>query len=620
MTSNLLAQKNEIKKRLIEQAGRLWGYTNLDDVDPLVRLLLDAFAYEVSKVGQVINLSNNKILEQLTSLLVPNDAMLAIPAHGVMVALPLGDNIQLTTNNQFYYPNGLKATSKGKIQGDIFFSPIQDTSLFDGHVAYTIHRDTLKSFDEFGNYNYEFKTQPKHELIDGEVWLGIQINDFDQNLTGLRLYFDIEDQDEINDILSFNSLIQASVYQASSNSNTEVKTQHLPDYADKNLFTRTESDRIVESIIDSYKNRFLDFIDEEEKVTISAEAACKLPAELQDSFYPSDVEELPNNLIWVKLKFPPIFTRSILEKTKFITNCIVVANIKRNEYRHNFSRSGRVLPIGMEAGEYFLSVESLEDNKGNAYVPFTDNDKLISKEGTYKLYYGNLGGSNREQGLLTLERLIYNIREEGDSFSSLGIDTIATELTDIYERLDQIEKKIERKRKGNDLRENHYVLANPPEDSHSAVMFYWTVNAEFANFIPEGTELQQYRNTNLIKPGGLRLLTRTIGGRKMVQEQAMTHYLRHVTLSKERLISTSDIRFFVLQELHHLIDEVNISDGVDIAKDPKKGLVRCTDITLYPKPEVKLNEQEWQILIQGLSNQISRKAMPSMYHRIKLNK
>lgn len=616
MALNLLAQKNEIKKSLIEQTGRLWGYTDLNEVDPLVRLLLDAFAYEVSKVGQVITESNDKILEHLTSLLIPNDAMLSLPSHAILTALPSSVNTYISNKNQFYYPNGLRVTSKTKIQGDIFFTPVQETPLFDGHVAHLIHRGTMKCFNKFGGVQQEFKTLSREELTDGEVWLGIKVNDVAQDLTALQLYLDAAENN--SELLPFNSLIRAQLYRETSGAFHDLIVEVGSRKKERYDINSDEKDRIIEGVIDCYDHHFLSLSQHRDKQYTAAESTCQFPEILKERFHSADIEELDQQLIWLKLVFPPVYTRVVLEQITILINCVIVANIKSNYYQHNFSRSGRVLPIELNKGDYFFAIEVLNDSHNVSYSPSSAIDKLETKAGTYKMYHGNLTGSGREQGLLTLERLIYKIREEGDSFSALGIDTISTELADVHERLNAIEKKIERKREGSEIMENYYVLADPIEGSTTAFLHYWTVNAEYANGIPQGTELQQYRNTNLIKPGGLRLLTQTIGGRKMVQDQSLVHYLRHKTISKERLISTSDIRFFVLQELHHLIDDVEITAGVMIGKDPKKGIVRCTDIWLHPKETHALSNKEWQVIIQGLSRQISRKAMSGLQHRIKL--
>mgnify|MGYP003435556273 FL=1 len=78
--------KDAILGRMLNSAVDLWGVKQNDSLDPVVRLMMEAFATEIFKVQQNISLSNNHLVEHLARVLTPSKLTAVIPSQAIMQA------------------------------------------------------------------------------------------------------------------------------------------------------------------------------------------------------------------------------------------------------------------------------------------------------------------------------------------------------------------------------------------------------------------------------------------------------------------------------------------------------------------------------------------------------
>ena len=78
--------KESIKARMLQNATKLWGVKNVQALDPVVKLLIDAFSTEVFKANNEIQNVNGRILEKLARLLTPAKYTHPNPAHAIAFA------------------------------------------------------------------------------------------------------------------------------------------------------------------------------------------------------------------------------------------------------------------------------------------------------------------------------------------------------------------------------------------------------------------------------------------------------------------------------------------------------------------------------------------------------
>src|SRR5438045_3867038 len=89
MVSDLNNSKEIIKNRMIKHALNYWNIKNGDDLDPAVKLIMEALSTELYNLGNEIKDSQVRILEKISGLMAPDFLTCSNPAHAIMHALPV---------------------------------------------------------------------------------------------------------------------------------------------------------------------------------------------------------------------------------------------------------------------------------------------------------------------------------------------------------------------------------------------------------------------------------------------------------------------------------------------------------------------------------------------------
>ena len=66
-----IESKDSIKRRMIQNASKIWGYTDTQDIssfDPLVGMILGALADEINSISGEIHKSDSRIIQKLLDL------------------------------------------------------------------------------------------------------------------------------------------------------------------------------------------------------------------------------------------------------------------------------------------------------------------------------------------------------------------------------------------------------------------------------------------------------------------------------------------------------------------------------------------------------------------------
>lgn len=81
-----LFTKESIKARMFKQAATLYDIRNIDGMDPLIRLLIEALSGEIFKLSGDMHAIESRLLEKVASALTPHTALVAKPA--MLLLLP----------------------------------------------------------------------------------------------------------------------------------------------------------------------------------------------------------------------------------------------------------------------------------------------------------------------------------------------------------------------------------------------------------------------------------------------------------------------------------------------------------------------------------------------------
>ena len=142
--------KESIKARMLQNATKLWGVKNVQALDPVVKLLIDAFSTEVFKANNEIQNVNGRILEKLARLLTPAKYTHPNPAHAIAFAYPEEDKEILLDHSEFFIKKHLNSFKK--VQSDkqigIPFTPIDHIELVNAQTVLMLAGNTIYTIDE----------------------------------------------------------------------------------------------------------------------------------------------------------------------------------------------------------------------------------------------------------------------------------------------------------------------------------------------------------------------------------------------------------------------------------------------------------------------------------------
>src|SRR6476620_3106033 len=94
-------KKERIKDQMVSTAARLWGVEESEiehNFDPLALLLIEACAAELEKIGHTITESHTRLLDNLAEIILPQSLFGAIPASGILQAMPLDNSLEIDAN------------------------------------------------------------------------------------------------------------------------------------------------------------------------------------------------------------------------------------------------------------------------------------------------------------------------------------------------------------------------------------------------------------------------------------------------------------------------------------------------------------------------------------------
>src|ERR1700712_286071 len=111
--------KEAIKTRMLRIALTYWETRNTDELDPLVKFLMDALSAELYDVVNDIKNAEGRILEKLAHILAPDLLTAPLPAHAGMQVLPEGPSEFLTEEDHFYLTKKIASKPDGPPNTDV---------------------------------------------------------------------------------------------------------------------------------------------------------------------------------------------------------------------------------------------------------------------------------------------------------------------------------------------------------------------------------------------------------------------------------------------------------------------------------------------------------------------
>ena len=149
MISGLSNSKEVIRSRMLKHALNYWNIKNTEDLDPIVKLIMEALSAELYNLGNDLKDTEVRLLEKIANLLAPEFLTAANTAHAILHALPV-EPVEIMTNTTHFYTPRKVSSKQDEILDtsiDIFFTPVDNLQLHRIDISCMATRNSLFLYD-----------------------------------------------------------------------------------------------------------------------------------------------------------------------------------------------------------------------------------------------------------------------------------------------------------------------------------------------------------------------------------------------------------------------------------------------------------------------------------------
>jgi Type VI secretion system, TssF len=568
-----------IRTEMIREIARLWHYDESDlaveSFDPLVGMLLGAFATGLENVHHELNNSRSRVVQRLAQLLTPEVLTGPQPAHAMMKVGIIDPSFDVLPAHSF------STSMAGK---EFFFSSVGQYTLHNVKLNTIILQSRIRDMGAGGAPREYFMDQA---LPLDEAWIGLALNEDLEELSDLSLFFDWRNDSSrtthlsrLLDVRVFTEAEELQVVQGLVNKKT------FDGLADE-LGASARIDRIVQRQYDAHvlsvssRNRQTGQeipIQTQKKKYPEAVAAFVRPDELQRYF----VQEL----FWIKIKFPGSLSPETLSRMYLDLNAFPVVNRRSVNSVQELRALFNVFPIRAEEGDFFLDMIEIETPTGVKLANVQQFNRDNNNQ--YLLRQGGVARFDERDASEILSYLVDLLRDEGAMFMALGRGEIENDVEEIRKRLERINNVIKK-----DNFQNWFVSAKTTEKSGRLNIRYWTTKADAANNIAFGIKLVRERTNISFTDDQTILLTTTKGGQRALQGDDNLPVFKKAILTRGRAVTMEDYKAVCFAELGDKLKKVEISKGFTMGASQYQGLQRTLDINLIPNPAKSVSPEQW---------------------------
>ncbi|CAN5670719.1 type VI secretion system baseplate subunit TssF [soil metagenome] len=612
--------KELIKSRMLKHALNYWNIKNGEDLDPIVKLILEALSSELYNLSNEIKDTEVRILEKISNLLAPDFLTCPNTSHALMVAQPIEPYETLEGTDHFFTTRKISTKKDDTLDStiEIYFTPVNNVSLADVKVVSLATGGSLYLYDDNNNKLQAAHNNNKSYSDTNVLWIGLDSDEKVPGINNVSFCFDWKNPDPKLGQLNYQLLPLGKWYiknkEVAIKTGITYKTKAPGIEEDQNIFIDYNLLSLMENDIKHYYDHKFITIEDGPSKDIN-ELKAFFPEELRSQFTEGDLKKLNKKLLWIKVVFPVALPQESLDEVQVLTNCFPVMNRQLNDLKYRLRGGSNIIPLKTDGQDQFLAVKMLSDESHQYQsTPYRKTEEEIV--GTFTLRSGGVERFDVRNAKEFISYLLELLRSESSAFAVYGYDFIATILREMNQRIALMEQKT-KSLAATTSEIPHYIIAKPFEGFEMMYVDYWTTLAEGANNIRSGTKFQQLKSSK-IKEKSLCLLTTSIGGKNRLKPEERLNAFRYGLITRNRIVTKEDIRNFCHYELGSRINNIAVTKGIEMSVHPQQGFSRTIDIAITPSKSDKLDEKEWNLLCDQLKSKLEMRSGMSNNYRILL--
>lgn len=581
--------------------------------DPLVDLMMGALSSELEQVYGYLHDSENRILDRLIDVLLPEHQLMGRPAHGVAKVMANSEQAELTPYDQFFHYDP-RVRADDRLEKRIGFTPAIPIKVLKGKVTYlaTDHRLLSQSTGQ----EYILSGNSTDSEYVSKLFVGITVDQAVSRVEDLLIYLDCSIRGGGMQALNEERALLEAIRTANWNYNQHyvaIKNGLVTDQQTIEKAT-APAERMRLEVISLYEANFIQISG---PLLVPSSSDIKTLPEYLKRFLPLEVqerlilncEENNESLIWLEIEFSHFLKlENLLKKIQFHINSFPVINrCLLSKSNNTYFNQSAINAVKLDTDKTVAGIDSIHErnnvDKVYNFLPFSNfNDDSTH---SYTIRFGGLGSVdnyNTWKGMLAILNTARSSYKYEELLDTIGADLSVEEWDSLLTKADNIHSSTP-----------FYVILNVgnEEGGKRVVINYWEMDGTAANNIPSQTRLEHAER------GEITLISKTKGGfDKLNGKIQRRHRLKSLLVNRGRMVTLEDVRSFVIQYLNSESIKVRVKKGLMVDHRPGYGPTRVVDVILEI-PNGKL--EDWVYVIKQLEKELAERSSSIIPYRVQLH-
>ena len=617
MAGYLNRNVDHIKDDMRRTAERLWNVdsVNRDRLDPVVDLLLGAFAQEIFALQQEVIDHKRRTMEIAVQAMLPEELTAPSPAYAVMQGKPVDPGTWThRTLTAFSATHAMDVHDR--VGTSFAFTPVDEFRLYNGAVRHLAFADKFFSIDARTGQRRNISVAERRALPAHEFWIGLELNEPIDASAGLPLFFSLPTDDPdarsiIPQLASCRFDLAGARLEMSMGIAPRVVERATMDAIIDPVRTREQEAvayhapqfitlRPGSNAMDSFHNssapspsgegsrvRYKEGLNYERGLSDPFKPDAPAPVTFTHVFGPELTKQLDGRIKWLRMTVPASMDPRAVVRLQCAMNCFPVINRKR--YERTASNS-RLLSLTHAPELQFWAISNVVDGKGRNVL---HERQVPSANGTapapsYALRKGGMERIDEREAYERLMDLLHVVRNDHAAFAALDEAELAQGLTHVKAWLEEY-----RTRHAGPAYPPTYLMFSDAEHRNTHVD-YWATNGTVAAKLPA---LKPFRLDSGAYLGDCRLITAPVGGEDTPGKGTLRDRLRAVVGSRSNALPTVFmVKAMCMNALpEELRDKVliNVRRDVGIGEGADTGFVRNLHVRVVADTVLTTTAVQW---------------------------